>query len=327
MSSKIDQIVTTIASVPLLELTKLGGNVDRGPKYSPLLQEQKELNTNTTSVETTHASLDGIHVGSSSSSCCTGSSRRVSYIMDSTIDPQCTVMERAEIEKSQHRRKQALITAAAVITCTIVATIYIIALVVGRTEFGLRWRQHRNNLKQRRKDLTVACDFVGKYNSLKFCQESKGLYNIFDVSSTIPSEIGLLTHVTALKILGESVFGTIPSTLGALVNLTELSLSYTELTGTIPSTLGALVNLTELSLSFTELTGTIPSTLANLGQLSLLDLAGSNQLGGTISSSLCSVSTIQILINCNNIVCSCCECRNCNSYRIGHTHTYNCSTA
>ena len=217
--------------------------------------------------------------------------------MTSTIDSQYTMMERAEIEKSQQRKKQALI-AAAIISCIIASAVIIctiIAMVVGQTESGLR-------RKQQRKDLKVACNFLGSYHGLKNCKDTEQFYNdIFGASSTIPSEIGLLTQMTYLDISGEGVHGTIPSTLGALEKLNGLSLKST------------------------QLTGTIPSTLANLRQLSFMDLTGCNtQLTGTIPSSLCSISAITILIDCDYISCSCCVC--CNTYNFDDGITWwNCS--
>ena len=144
--------------------------------------------------------------------------------MTSTIDSQYTMMERAEIEKSQQRKKQALI-AAAIISCIIASAVIIciIAMVAGQTESGLR-------RKQQRKDLRVACNFLSGHHSLKYCKETEQFYSdIFGASSTIPSEIGLLTQMTYLDISGEGVYGTIPSTLGSLVKLNGLSLKSTQI--------------------------------------------------------------------------------------------------
>ena len=212
-----------------------------------------------------------------------------------TIDSEYSIMERAEIEKSQHRRKQAFI-AAAVISCIIAAAIIncIVVLVVGRTESSLRRQQQRKELK-------MACNAMGR--SMKYCKEADYFYNDISASSTIPSELGLLTQMKIIEISGEGVYGTIPSTLGNLVQLTKLSLT------------------------MTQLTGTIPSTLADLRQLSFMDLTGNTQLGGTVPLSLCYFSKATILIDCENIACSCCVC--CSTYKYGTRGGYerNCSTA
>ena len=58
MYNKIDPIATIVASFPIPELTKFG-NTNQEPTYNTLLQVQKELNTNSASVETTHGT--GLH--------------------------------------------------------------------------------------------------------------------------------------------------------------------------------------------------------------------------------------------------------------------------
>jgi hypothetical protein len=129
--------------------------------------------------------------------------------------------------------------------------------------------------------LTTACTFVA-LSSLSECQSVTSIRTTSVVGSTIPSEIGLLTQ------------------------LTVLDLSMNALAGTIPSTLGLLTQLTSLQLSSNQLTGPVPSTFENLVQVTLLELY-ENQLTGTIPSSLCSSSTNDIIINCLEIVCTCCQ--------------------
>ena len=102
---------------------------------------------------------------------------------------------------------------------------------------------------------------------------------------------------------------TIPTEIGLLTQLTSLSLSRNRLTGTIPSTLGNLVQLTTLWLHTNQLIGTIPSALGNLTLLSHLFLDGNARLAGTIPSTLCSNSGIEIYVDCRtqNVECSCCR--------------------
>ena len=286
--------------------------------------------------------------------------------MNDTIDSLYKTMDRAEIAKTPHRKKPVVTRAVVVaISCMIV-------LVIGCLPLALKMRQ-------RRKEMIVACKFLNMGNNLKFCLDNTNFGNAQRIWATIPSEIGLLTHVSSLSLDGDKLHGTIPSTLGNLINLKTLMIystlltgslpstlgnmiqlqslrmsgnwklngtipstlgnlnqleefwiQYSQLSGSIPSTLGSLVNLTELSIVGNQLTGTIPSAIGNLVQINDLDLssnqlsgiipstlesltqlrflglANNNQLEGTVPSSLCSVSSIIIRIDCDNIACSCC---------------------
>ena len=126
---------------------------------------------------------------------------------------------------------------------------------------------------------------------------------------TIPSELGLLTQLSYLSVCCNAFTGTIPATLGNLIQLTALNFCCNQLTGTIPSALGQLTKLDNLVLSTNALTGNIiPSTFENLEQLTWLNLNENPQLVGTVPTSLCSVTGIQIAIDCENddITCFCC---------------------
>jgi Leucine-rich repeat (LRR) protein len=200
--------------------------------------------------------------------------------------------------------------------------------------------------------LSIACNFLNSAN-LSECQ-SITLFSRNSMGDTIPSEIGLLTQMTALELDTIALTGSIPSTLGGLTNLKNLLLNENLLTGIIPSSLGNLTELVELRLNQNQLTSTIPSALGDLQQLTLLRLHtnqlygtipfilgnltkltslslrdnflngtvpsslgdltlltglwlfNNTNLTGTIPSALCSVSKLNIRIDCANIVCSCC---------------------
>jgi hypothetical protein len=180
----------------------------------------------------------------------------------------------------------------------------------------------------RKEQLMVACNFLN-YTSVTECQRSTSFHTHFVVGNTIPTEIGLLTQLTSLNLFSKHLIGTIPSTLGNLIQLTFLGLENNHLHGTIPSTFGKLVKLNHLYLQQNTLTGSIPSTLENLKQLNHLSLYRnqltgtfssalgnlmllknlylySNQLNGILPPSLCSISGIEIRIDCHYTVCSCC---------------------
>jgi hypothetical protein len=86
-------------------------------------------------------------------------------------------------------------------------------------------------------------------------------------------------------------------------NIQALVLDSNGLDGTLPGGLALLSNLDYLSLSFNSLNGTLPETLV---PALLFDIRNTD-ITGMIPSSVCDTSA-QILVNCLNVVCSCCDC-------------------
>jgi Leucine-rich repeat (LRR) protein len=123
----------------------------------------------------------------------------------------------------------------------------------------------------------VSCDKFDEMTGLGF--------DYANVQGRIPEDLGLLTRLTYLSLLGNELNGSIPSSLGTLTALTELRLGYNQLAGTIPSSLGSLTALDRLWLSYNGFSGTIPSSLGLLTTLTVLQVAD-NALTGTIPSSL-----------------------------------------
>jgi Leucine rich repeat len=153
-----------------------------------------------------------------------------------------------------------------------------------------------------------------------------------ELTGTIPSSLGNLVQLTLLGLNFNNLIGTIPSLLSNLSQLTYLDLGYNEFTGTIPSFLKSLTQLTYLDFGNNGLTGTIASLIGNLTQLSYLHFGNNSLTGtiplslhnltvlnelllynnpdlrGTIPSSFCSISNFAgIIIDCDNIVCTCCK--------------------
>jgi hypothetical protein len=79
-------------------------------------------------------------------------------------------------------------------------------------------------------------------------------YNYY-LTGKIPTEIGLMTRLTAAWLHSNLLKGTIPSEIGRLTNMVFLSLDDNMLSGTIPSELGLLTNLGNLYLLGNNLTG------------------------------------------------------------------------
>jgi Leucine-rich repeat (LRR) protein len=183
---------------------------------------------------------------------------------------------------------------------SIIIIVAIMNIIAGVFLFGKR--------SETKYDQTIlnACDFFSMpYTKCINTTSFNGLIT----GKTIPSELGLLTQMTALDLHGRWLTGTIPSTLGQLTNLTFLQLSQNSLTGTIPSSLRNLKQLTFLGLGYTQLTGSIPSELGYLTRLTTLGLSNIKELGGTVPSSLCNSRNTKVVFDCytnGNIACSCC---------------------
>ena len=105
------------------------------------------------------------------------------------------------------------------------------------------------------------------------------------LTGTLPSELGSLTNLQALRLSGNRLTGPIPAELGSLEHLQSLRLSGNQLTGAIPAELGSPEYLQQLWLHYNRLTGAIPQQLADLPNLDTLFLSG-NQLTGCVPPSL-----------------------------------------
>ena len=134
-------------------------------------------------------------------------------------------------------------------------------------------------------------------------------------SSTIPTEIGLLSKLTSLHLGGAGFMSTIPNEFGNCTSMRRLILHDNfHLTGTIPTTIARMTDLELLTLWSNELTGTVPTEFGTLTSLTRLGMAGSN-ITGNVNPIFCEStiisSTIQFLeFDClgplPEIICSCC---------------------
>ncbi|KAA3488521.1 BRASSINOSTEROID INSENSITIVE 1-associated receptor kinase 1-like [Gossypium australe] len=102
-----------------------------------------------------------------------------------------------------------------------------------------------------------------------------------NLSGKLVPDLGLLTNLQFLELVGNNISGVIPEELGNLTNLVCLNLSLNALTGHIPTTLGKLQKLRFLSLNDNSLTGQIPMALTTIHTLQVLDLSN-NRLEGNI---------------------------------------------
>lgn len=121
-----------------------------------------------------------------------------------------------------------------------------------------------------------------------------------NLTSSIPLDLFSITSLKGLTVPGNNLSGTIPAEIGALKNLTNINLTGNRFTGKIPTNIGLLENLETLDLSGNTLSGTVPSELAQLKNLKNLNLRGNKYLSGTIPSSLCPIAELED----NAVACS-----------------------
>ncbi|CAL0300920.1 unnamed protein product [Lupinus luteus] len=146
------------------------------------------------------------------------------------------------------------------------------------------------------------------------------------LTGTIPKEIGNLTKLKSLALVGCGFYGPIPDSIGSLKQLTFLALNSNRFNGSIPHSIGNLSNINWLDLSDNQLggpipvsddrgqlgldlllkaqhfhmgdnklSGQIPSKLFNSSMILVHVLFYGNQLVGTIPSSLSLVSTVEVV--------------------------------
>jgi Leucine-rich repeat (LRR) protein len=145
----------------------------------------------------------------------------------------------------------------------------------------------------------IACNFLN-LTSLEECRAAPGGGESVN-GPTIPSELGLLTHLEYLALFSKGLTGTIPQSLALLTKLTFLSFYKNALTGTIPSSFSNLTLLTGMGFDMNQMIGSIPSSFSSLTQLQDLAVFG-NQFTGSIPTSLCAQMT-RLRIDCGEITC------------------------
>ena len=86
---------------------------------------------------------------------------------------------------------------------------------------------------------------------------------------TLWGEIYSIENTTELDLSGYDLTGSIPPEIGNLVNMTILRLDDNQLTGSFPPELENLINLIDINLSNNLLTGLLPDEICNLRITSL----------------------------------------------------------
>ncbi len=140
------------------------------------------------------------------------------------------------------------------------------------------------------------------------------------IKGTLPPEIGNLSELIELSIIGQAVniyrsdiqrtdmdffmhtqklHGEIPKEIGKLKKLKFLTLSYGYLQGSIPDEISELANLEIINLSYNYLSGNIPAKLFELDKLNTINLSN-NKLSGKIPSTIKSLTNLKELNIGNN---------------------------
>ena len=123
------------------------------------------------------------------------------------------------------------------------------------------------------------------------------------MQGTIPTEIGLLQHLTSFMIEQTQITGTIPTEVALLSNMTQFVVVNSQLSSTIPSDMIMLSNLHEFALAGNRLTGTVPSELGLLTNLITFYIERNELM--VIPYQLCHAG-LDVSYSCNQ-VCTCCS--------------------
>uniref|UniRef100_A0A3N7EZ97 non-specific serine/threonine protein kinase n=1 Tax=Populus trichocarpa TaxID=3694 RepID=A0A3N7EZ97_POPTR len=123
-----------------------------------------------------------------------------------------------------------------------------------------------------------------------------------NLTGSIPSTLGLVHTLEAVRFEGNSLTGPVPSNLNNLTNVTTLMLSNNKFTGPVPNLTG-MAYLSYLMMENTGLEGRIPPTLFYLPSLQTLILRN-NQLSGTLDIATSSSSQLKVIDMRNNLISS-----------------------
>ncbi|KAL8130397.1 hypothetical protein V2J09_019552 [Rumex salicifolius] len=131
--------------------------------------------------------------------------------------------------------------------------------------------------------------------------ETLDLSNNPSLTGTLPENIGILTNLKSLVLVGCNFYGPIPEAIGSLSKLKNLFLNSNRFNGSIPHSVGKLSNMVWFDVTDNQLTGEIPVSNATTSGLDKLTKAkhfhlGRNQLSGQVPSSLFS-SSLKSLIH------------------------------
>ncbi|KAK9750105.1 hypothetical protein RND81_02G173800 [Saponaria officinalis] len=153
----------------------------------------------------------------------------------------------------------------------------------------------------------VVGQLTGDLGSLSKLQILDLSYNK-GLKGSLPPNIGQLSELTSLILVGCGLSGRIPDSVGKLQELVYLSLNSNSFTDKVPASIGNLKKLYWLDLSDNQLSGSIPVSNGKKPGLDLLVKTkhfhfGMNKLSGTIPPALFSsdMTLIHVLFDNNNL--------------------------
>ena len=118
-----------------------------------------------------------------------------------------------------------------------------------------------------------------------------------NLTGTVPQTIGKLDALTTLNLSYQpDLRGSIPVTINKLRNLQTISLAYTHCSGFILEKITSLTALQSVDISYANFVGTIPDAIANLSQLTTFNCSANAGLGGTIPTSMGSLTKLEKLM-------------------------------
>ncbi|CAK8570505.1 unnamed protein product [Lathyrus sativus] len=146
-------------------------------------------------------------------------------------------------------------------------------------------------------DNDLASSFPPSIGNLPFL-ESLLIYQLPNLTGTIPHSITKLTNLRSLTIRATSISGPIPNFITELKSLTYLDLSDNHLSGTLPPSLSQLPNLEAIILQNNKLTGPIPPSYGYIKNISTLFLTHNN-LSGKLPISLARLNLLDVDLSRN----------------------------
>lgn len=134
----------------------------------------------------------------------------------------------------------------------------------------------------------VSCDDNGRVASYSFVEDN-------GLEGTLPYEMYLLSEMTSLVIVNNTINGPLPDAFGENATLIRsLLLPDNEITGSIPETYLQNSPLEFVDLSNNEFTGLVPTNLGGRNNINELNLSG-NSLIGTIPTGISGYENLQLL--------------------------------
>ncbi|XP_031497054.1 probable LRR receptor-like serine/threonine-protein kinase At1g06840 [Nymphaea colorata] len=122
-----------------------------------------------------------------------------------------------------------------------------------------------------------------------------------NLSGTLASEVGQLSHMQIFDVMWNNIAGTIPKEIGSITTLKLLLLNGNHLTGPLPEEIGFLPNLDRIQIDQNMITGPIPTSFANLNNTKHFHM-NNNSLSGQIPAELSRLpKLVHLLLDNNNL--------------------------